>query len=202
MRSYRPGAGRQEGGAFNKLLVTLLFLGVSASAGMFVYVKSTEPLASGEAVVGVNDVLGDPTSRLTLEPNGQIYVATIVRNTGRLPVTLEGLGASDGTAQLPYVPVEMRLGNGTTPDPEASAVFTPTRLDPGTGIGILVVFAPDPGLPCGLFTEAQGSGFEYGDISVRFTTYGVGGSQTLGFDEAFFTVARPTQEACELATEG
>ena len=203
MKLYARTAGTNEGGAFAKLLVVLLIFGVSASGAMFFYVKSTEPLAFGEVVVDVNDALSDDlAARLTLEPNGQIYIATIVRNAGRFPLILEGLGAVDGTTQLPYLPVEMRLGDGTTPDPDAGTVFTPTRLDPGTGIGILIVFAANPGLLCELFTEEQGSGFEYRTITVRFSIYGVEESQTLGFDEPLFTVGRPTQEACDRVAQG
>ncbi len=186
-----------------KVIAWLLAVALVVSGGMFFFIRNMQPLALGGSEVGVNDALAsEPLDRLVLEPNGQVYVATIVRNTGRFPVNLEGIGEMDDSTQLPYLPVELRLGNGTTPSPEGSATFAPTRLDPGTGIGILVVFAANPGLLCEIFTEEQGSGFAYDTIPLRFTTYGIAGSQTLVFDETLFSVARPTQEAClEVAVE-
>ncbi len=81
------------GGALTKVLATLLVLALLASAALFVYTRSQNPLALGvDAFVGYNAALADhgtPTDPLvTLEPNGQIYVATTVRNDGTLPVTI------------------------------------------------------------------------------------------------------------------
>ena len=85
-----------HGGALTKLLATLLVLALLASAALFVYTRSQDPLALDvEASVGYNDALADhgtPTDPVVkLEPNGQIYLATMVRNVGSLPVTITGL---------------------------------------------------------------------------------------------------------------
>ena len=87
----------QRGGALTKFLATLLVLALLASAALFVYTRSQDPLALGvDATVGYNTVLADHGTTtdpvVKLEPNGQIYVATTVRNDGTLPVTITGLG--------------------------------------------------------------------------------------------------------------
>src|SRR5439155_24843957 len=101
----------REGGALTKVLATLLVLALLASAALFVYTRSQDPLALGvDASVGYNGALADhgtPTDPLVkLEPNGQIYVATTVRNERSLPVTITGLGQSPNDDQTPYIPVE------------------------------------------------------------------------------------------------
>ena len=131
-----------DGGALTKVLATLLVLALLASAALFVYTRSQDPLALGvDAFVGYNAALADhgtPTDPLvTLEPNGQIYVATTVRNDGTLPVTITGLGQSPNDDQTPYIPVELHLGDGKTANPAGSTSgFQPAKLNPGTGIGI------------------------------------------------------------------
>src|SRR5439155_892396 len=79
------------GGALTKVLATLLVLALLASAALFVYTRSQDPLAVGvDASVGYNAVLADHGTLsdplVKLEPNGQIYLATTVRNEGSLPI--------------------------------------------------------------------------------------------------------------------
>jgi len=196
----------QRGGALTKVLATLLVLALLASAALFVYTRSQDPLAlSVDPTVGYNAVLADhgtPTDPLVkLEPNGQIYLATTVRNEGSLPVTITGLGQPPSDEQTPYIPVELHLGDGKTADPVAgTSGFEPVRLNPGTGIGILVVFAANSKLVCSVFTDtSEGSGTEIRAFTLKYTTYGIPDSQTLDVGHTLVSVARPTRTECEQA---
>ncbi|TMK36817.1 MAG: hypothetical protein E6G58_04670 [Actinobacteria bacterium] len=199
----------REGGALTKVLATLLVLALLASAALFVYTRSQDPLALGvDASVGYNAVLADhgtPSDPLVkLEPNGQIYLATTVRNEGSLPITITGLGQPPADEQTPYVPVELHLGDGKTADPAGSTSgFEPTRLNPGTGIGVLVVFAANSKLICSVFTDtSEGSGTEIRSFTLKYTTYGIPDSQTLDVGHTLVAVARPTRTECEQALGG
>jgi len=199
----------REGGALTKVLATLLVLALLASAALFVYTRSQDPLAVGvDASVGYNAVLADhgtPSDPLVkLEPNGQIYLATTVRNEGSLPITITGLGQPPADEQTPYVPVELHLGDGKTADPAGSTSgFEPTRLNPGTGIGVLVVFAANSKLICSVFTDtSEGSGTEIRSFTLKYTTYGIPDSQTLDVGHTLVAVARPTRTECEQALGG
>ena len=197
------------GGALTKVLATLLVLALLASAALFVYTRSQNPLALGvDATVGYNAALADhgtPTDPLVkLEPNGQIYLATTVRNDGSLPVTITGLGQPPDDEQTPYIPVELHFGDGKTANPAASTSgFEPARLNPGTGIGILVVFAANAKLVCSVFTDtSEGSGTEIRSFTIKYTTYGIPDSQTLDVGHTLVSVARPTRADCEQALTG
>jgi hypothetical protein len=199
----------QRGGALTKFLATLLVLALLASAALFVYTRSQDPLAlSVDAAVGYNTVLADHGTTtdpvVKLEPNGQIYLATTVRNEGTLPVTITGLGTPPDEEQTPYIPVELHLGDGKTADPAASpSGFEPQKLDPGTGIGILVVFAANAKLICSVFTDtSEGSGTEIRSFTLKYTTYGIPDSQTLDVGHTLVAVARPTRTECEQALSG
>jgi hypothetical protein len=160
-----------------------------------------------DATVGYNTVLADhgtPTDPVVkLEPNGQIYVATTVRNEGTLPITITGLGTPPDEEQTPYIPVELHLGDGKTADPANTSGFEPTKLNPGTGIGILVVFAANAKLICSVFTDtSEGSGTEIRSFTLKYTTYGIPDSQTLDVGHTLVAVARPTRTECEQALGG
>lgn len=194
-----------EGGALAKLLGWLLVLAIVASVGLYAYVQSQEPLAVGDASVGWNDAVQRVTAPkgtdVVLTRNGQIYVATTVRNTGRLPVTLQGLGDLGDTAQAPYIPVQILLGTGTNVDPTAGATFSPVKLAAGSGVGVLLVFAPNPDLVCRLFTDTRnGPGTSVQSFPLRYSTFGIDATQILSFAEPVVTIAQPTLQECERAT--
>jgi hypothetical protein len=207
--AYAPGMvrpGGERGGAFARLLGTLLVLLLLASAGLFVYTRTQDPLSVNEdAAIGFNAALadhGDPAAPVVqLEPNGQIYLATTVRNDGSLPITITGLGEPPDEEQTPYIPVEIRLGDGKSTDPNASATFAATKLGSGGGVGILIVYAANPKLICSLFTDtSEGSGTQIQRFTLKYTTYGIPDTQTLDLGRAFADVARPTRAECEDAT--
>lgn len=194
-----------EGGALAKVLGWLLVLAVAGSVGVYAYVRTQEPLALGDTSVGWNDPVqraGAPDGAdVVLTRNGQIYVATTVRNTGRLPATLQGLGDLGDTAQAPYIPVEILLGTGSSVDPAAAAAFSPVGLAARSGIGVLLVFAPNPDLVCRLFTDTRnGPGTSLLSFPIRYSTLGIDATQVLSFAEPVVTVAQPTQQECERAT--
>jgi hypothetical protein len=209
--AYAPrmdGPEGERGGALARLLGALLVLLLLASAGLFIYTRTQDPLSVGpDAAIGFNEALadhGDPTAPVVkLEPNGQIYLATTVRNDGSLPITITGIGKPPDEEQTPYIPVELRLGDGESTDPAASASFTPTKLGSGEGIGVLVVFAGNSKLICSLFTEtSEGSGTEIHAFTLDYTTFGIPDTQTLDLGRAFADVARPTRTECVQALGG
>jgi hypothetical protein len=202
-RMTRPAGER--GGALTRLLATLLVLVLLASGGLFVYTRTQDPLSVGsEASIGFNAVLADhgPDTApvVQLEPNGQIYVATVIRNDGSLPITITGLGPPSDEEQTPYIPVEIRLGDGKTTDPNAAAGFTSKELGSGEGVGILVTYAANSKLICTLFGEtSEGSGTEIRSFTIRYTTFGIPDTQTLDLGRPLATVARPTRTECAQA---
>jgi len=194
-----------EGGVLAKVLGWLLVLMVAASIGVYAYVRTQEPLALSEPTVGWNDAVQQAPAPegadVVLTVNGQIYVATTVRNTGRLPVTLQGLGDLGDTAQAPYIPVEILLSTGASVDPASAATFSPVRLAHQSGVGVLVVYAPNPDLVCRLFTDTRnGPGTSLQSFPIRYATFGIDATQVLSFAEPVVTVAQPTQQECESAT--
>jgi len=195
----------EHGGALAKLLGTLIVLLLLVSGGLFAYTRTQNPLGVDEnAGVGFNGALADHGTQsppvVQLEPNGQIYLATTVRNDGDLPITITGLGQPPDEQQTPYIPVGLYLGDGTTTDPNAAVPFSPTKLQPKTGIGILVQYAANSKLICSLFTDtSEGSGTDIKSFTLKYTTFGIPDTQTLDLGRAFVTVARPTRTQCEQA---
>jgi hypothetical protein len=213
--SERPAGGpyaprmtfsSQRGGAVLRLIVALVVLLLLASAGLFVYTRTQDPLSvSEDAAVGFNAVLADhgPATApvVKLEPNGQIYLATTVLNDGSLPITITGLGPPQDEEQTPYIPVEIRLGDGTSTDPNSAVQLTSKKLGSGEGVGVLVVYAANVNLICSLFTDtSEGSGTEIRSFTLRYTTFGIPDTQTLDVGRPLVSVARPTRTECEQAT--
>jgi type II secretory pathway pseudopilin PulG len=201
---------RQDGGTLTRVLVTLLVFAVLIFAGLYFFTKAQHPLALGNAVdatVAFSDVLRnqgtDIDPKITLAPNGQVYVATTVHNTGDQTVTLEGLGTVPVEPEVPYIPVDLRLGDGIATDTAATTPFTNTPLPPGGSVGVLVLYVVNPSLNCTLFTDlSAGSGTEIASFPMRFTTFGIENQQTLSFTKAIVTVERPTRADCDAATGG
>ena len=200
----------QDGGVLTKLLITLLVIAVLLFGGLYFFTKAQSPLALGDDIdvhLAFSDVLqnqGTTTEpKVALEPNGQIFIATTIHNTGRSTVTLTGLGTVGDESDVPYIPVEVRLGDGTATDQTATAPFTSTRLPPGGSVGVLVTYAVNPNLNCSLFSDlSAGSGTEIRSFPMRFTTYGIEDEQTLSFKHGIVTVERPTRAGCGAALGG
>ena len=195
----------ERGGTMLRLIATLFVLFLLATAGLFVYTRTQDPLSvSEDATIGFNSVLtdhGDDAAPVVqLEPNGQIYVATTIHNDGSLPITITGFGLPSDAEQTPYVPVAIDLGDGKTADPNAATHFTSKKLGSGEGVGVLITYAANVNLICSLFTEtSEGAGTEIRSFTVKYTTLGIPDTQALDVGRTLATVARPTREECSQA---
>jgi hypothetical protein len=182
---------RESGGALAKLLVTLVVIAVLVSAALYVYGTRQRPLELGRAVPArANAASG---SSVTLDADGTLRVATVVRNDGRLPVTLEGLGDQP---RGPLVATSLGLGDGH--DPRSAAAFAPMALDPGTGVGIVLVFAPDPGA-CARLGDDATVAMPFPAVVLRFSSYGVTATDTVRPEDAPAVVGMTT-DVCRGAT--
>jgi len=164
---------QQSGGAIAKLLVFLLLLAVVLSAALYAYGRRQQPLAIGRLTPAPANVAGART--VHLDRDGLLRVATIVRNDGRLPVTIEGVAASAATTD-PLMVTSLGLGDGA--DASAAAGFAPVALDPGEGVGIVITFGMNPDFPCDRLAGDPGTE-PLPPVPVRFSSYGVNGTQTL-----------------------
>jgi len=198
----------ERGGVLLKIVLIALIALVGASIAFYWYVRRQEPLALGKVEVGWNDVVeATVTDRpgeapeVDLESGGRIYVATFVKNTGRFPVTLEGLAEPTGRTTLEYTPVAMFRSDGDSTDPGLASPAEPVSLDPGEGVGVLVVFAPNPDLDCEqLPSEDPGAGQAIASFPVRFTAYGIPITQSVAAERPFVTVATPSMDICRRVT--
>ena len=184
----------QSGGAVAKVLGLLLVLALLASAALYVYGSRQQPLAIGDLTAAKANV-GRDGSSVTLDDNGSVAFATIVRNDGRLPVTLEGVAAPTGKPE-PLLVTSIGLGDGS--DASAAAVFTPSSLDPGTGIGIVLVIGANPAYPCERLSADPNVATPLPPIALRFSSYGVTGTQTLPITDAPDVVGL-TRRVCSAA---
>ena len=206
MLSPMTHASDDRGGALLRLIATLFVLFLLASAGLFIYTRTQDPLSLGaDATIGFNAALADhgpsEAPEVQLEPNGQIYLATTVQNDGSLPITITGLGPPSDEEQTPYIPVDIKIGDGKSTDPNQAATFTSHKLPSGTGVGVLITYAANPNLLCTLFTDtSEGGGTTIQSFTLKYTTYGIPATQTLDVGRALATVARPTRTECEQAT--
>jgi hypothetical protein len=195
----------QSGGIATKLLVGLFVVAIVASIGAYLFLRNDTPLAlSPDATVDVNRAVEEAAvatdDGVVLTRGGEVYVATFVRNDGRFPVTLQGVGDLGEIDAVPYIPSGLRLGDGSTPDPDGTAVFSPQTLDPGEGIGVLVIYTPNPDLRCQVLPEEPvGRGTAIDGFPLEGSVYGVTFTQDLEASEPFARVAPATQAECEAA---
>jgi hypothetical protein len=187
----------ETGGVFAKILGLLVVLAVLAGAALYLYGKQQQPLSFDGVHVATSDHLRDPSS-VAVTRGTEIFVATIVHNDGRLPITLQGLSEATAGKTDPYVPVSMALGDGRTPDP-ATEGFTPPSLDPGNGIGIVITFQLNPSLACSRFTDTPGGPLPLPPVGLRFASYGVETTQSVPLGKGAPTVEGPTRARCEAA---
>jgi len=178
MTPLAEGQANEEGGVITKFLGLLLVLGIIATAALYVYGKNQQPLSAEGAHVATSDG-GRQSGRIPVAPGRSVYVATIVRNDGPLPVTLEGLAQVDASETDAYIPISMQLGDGKTPAP-ADGAFEPPSLDAHTGIGVVVTYAINPNLACGRFGDTPSDPAPLAAIPMQLSTYGVDTTQTLG----------------------
>jgi hypothetical protein len=101
----------------------------------------------------------------------------------------------------PYAASSIGLGDGKTANPDAAAAFTSVALKPGAGVGIFVVYEPNPGLACSNDTDTPLRTTTFGPIPLRFSTYGVESTQAIEIPGAP-EVAGFTRAQCEQAIGG
>lgn len=187
----------EHGGVVGKLLGILLVLAVCASAALYIYGKRQQPLSMRDAHVATSDGQRDPAT-VGVAPGSAVYVATIVHNDGRLPVTLEGLAPAGTSSTDAYIPISLQLGDGKTPKP-AGGAFVPPSLDPNTGIGVVVTYAINPNLSCSRFTTTPSVPTPFPPVPLRFSSYGVDTTQTVPLAQGAPTVSGITKTDCERA---
>jgi hypothetical protein len=186
----------EYGGIFTKLLGILLVVGIIATAALYIYGKRQQPLSAEGVHVGTSDG-GRQSGHIELAPGRSVYVATVVRNDGPLPVTLEGIAQAEVSPTDAYVPVSIELGDGKTPKP-VSGAFTPPSLDAHTGIGVVVTYAINPNMACARFGDTPGDPVPLAPVPMKISTYGVDTTQTLGVPGPPM-VGGITKAACERA---
>jgi hypothetical protein len=190
--------GDQDGGVLAKTLALLLIVVLLGAGAMYVYGKRQQPLSVESAALRATDT-GSGT--VMLAPDGRVYVATVVRNDGTFPVTLLGLDETPAPHDQPYAASSIGLGDGKTANPDAAAAFTSVALKPGAGVGIFVVYEPNPGLACSNDTDTPLRTTTFGPIPLRFSTYGVESTQAIEIPGAP-EVAGFTRAQCEQAIGG
>jgi hypothetical protein len=187
----------EDGGVIAKLLGILLVLAVCASAALYVYGKHQQPLSLQGAHAATGDGQRGPAT-VGVTKGSAVYVATIVHNDGRLPVTLDGLAPGAIGPTDAYVPISLALGDGKTPKP-SSAAFVPPSLGPGTGIGVVVTYTINPNLACERFTETPSDPTPLPPVPLRLSSYGVDTAQTVPLAQGAPTVSGITKTSCARA---
>jgi len=194
---------REDGGVVLRIVGWLVLLAIAASAALFIYVRTQNPLTITRATVATPH-LGTDHAALPYRADGRILVATFVRNTGRLPVTLRGVAEEASTSDDPFVATDLRLGDGETPRDDATAAFEPIAIAPGESLGVLVVYAPNRSMPCGRLPvepSAEDGNTLVDRFAVRFTVYGIERTQTVAAEDPFAIVAPVSRADCQaLAT--
>jgi hypothetical protein len=183
---------RQSGGAIAKVLVFLLLAALVVSVGLYAYGNVQQPLTM-DALTPAPANAG-PGRTVQLDGDGELRVATVVRNDGRLPVTIEGVDPSGATTD-PLVVTSLELGDGA--DPSAAAVFSPVSLDRGAGVGVVLTFGVNPDFPCDRLTGDAGAQ-PLPPVTLRFSSYGVDGTQMIVADHPP-SVTGLTRSVCEAA---
>ena len=186
----------EHGGVIGKLLGVLLLLVLLASTTLYLYGRQQQPLAVGAVHVATSHNQTDH-STVVLTKDGQVYVATVVHNDGRLPVTLQGLADVAPSNGALLVPVAIALGDGKSAGPATAAAFTPIELDPGGGVGVVVTYGPNPELTCARYGAHPGAVTDLPPVPLRFTSYGVVGIQSVALGSDAPSVAGITRTQCE-----
>lgn len=167
----------EHGGIVAKFLGLLLVLGILATAALYVYGKNRQPLSAEGVHVATSDG-GRQARQISVAPGRSVYVATLVRNDGPLPVTLEGLAPVGTSSTDAYIPISMALGDGKTPAPVGGG-FAPPTLDAHTGIGVVITYAINPNLACARFGDGPAEPVPLAPMPIKLSTYGVDTTQTL-----------------------
>ena len=192
---------REDGGIIAKLIGLALVGELILSTAMYLYGKRQQPLSIEGVHIGASAGSADAAT-VVVSKNGRVYVATVVHNDGKLPITLQGLADEAPPPDQPLRAISLALGDGKTTQPAASATFTPVGLDPGEGVGVFVVFAANPGLACDRLGDTRGAPTPFPAIPLRLTSYGVETTQSIALGKNAPDVRGLTRAECMRAVEG
>jgi hypothetical protein len=184
----------EDGGVIAKCFAVVIVLTVLAGGALYTYGKHQQPLAFDGVHTLTSDGGRDPHA-VVFARGATVSIATVVRNVGRLPVTLEGLALDPPPRTEAFIPISLGLGDGRTPTPSAMT-FAPPALDPSSGIGVVVTYGLNPNVACSQLS-APPAGETLPPVELRFSSYGVESTQLVPLDEGAPTIQGLTRDRCE-----
>jgi hypothetical protein len=175
------GRGRRSlRGVIVALVILLPVLLISA----VIYIANVDPLTTADLGLGANaatKIKYDSTdTTVSYNPHGEVYAATILHNSGLLPVRIEGLAPFRGRNWLGYYAAELRFGNGADAGPGVGRPFTPFWLGPGQNQGILITYKAVTDCSSFLSHIQHGSTGAF-ETRLRFSFLGIHRTQALSF---------------------
>ena len=189
-----PTLHDETGGVIARFLWLIVIVTVVAGGALYAYGKHQAPLAFEGTHAATNRDAHDPTS-VVFTRDATVSVATIVRNDGRLPVTVEGLSLDPAGRGDPLIPVSLGLGDGKTPTP-AATTFAPPALDPSSAIGVVITFGVNPDLSCDR-VPTSADVIPLPAVELRFSSYGIESTQAVALDAGAPTIEGLTRTRCE-----
>jgi hypothetical protein len=189
-----PSLGDERGGVVAKLLVLIVAVSVVAGGALYAYGTHQHPLAFEGSHAATDRDRDDPSS-VTFASGATVSVATVVRNEGRLPVTIEGLSLEPPGRTEPMMPVSLGLGDGRTPTPSTTD-FAPPALDPSSAIGVVITFGVNPNLSCARFGD-EAQRITLPPVELRITSFGIESTQSVALDEDAPAIGGLTRARCE-----
>jgi hypothetical protein len=111
-------------------------------------------------------------------PSTDYYVMTTMKNSGRLPISVNGLETNTDPAYLGAYAVEFRLAHGVSETANMAALsdsepFHPVDVEPGDVLAVWVHFRTGPCMLDGTLPYPPGSGTGLDDIAVKWSFFGV-----------------------------
>lgn len=191
-----PSLRDETGGVVARLLWLIVVVSVVAGGALYAYGKQQQPLAF-EGVHAAIDGDAHGSASVVFARDATVSIATVVRNVGRFPVTLEGLALDPPNRSDALIAVSLGLGDGRTPTPSATT-FSPPALDPSSAIGIVITFGVNPNLSCE-HVPVRPVPMSLPPVELRFSSYGVESTQAVRLGDGGPTVEGLTRERCQEA---
>jgi hypothetical protein len=184
----------ETGGVIARLLWMFVIVSVLAGGVLYAYGKNQRPLAFEGTHAAAGTDAHAPTS-VAFGRGATVSIATIVRNDGRLPVTLEGLALDPPDRTEPLIPESLGLGDGRTPTP-STITFSPPELEPSSAIGVVITFGVNPSLSCER-VPTSATPVALPAVDLRFSSYGIESTQAVALDHGAPTITGFTRSRCE-----
>ncbi len=189
-----PSVRDEAGGVVAKFFAFAVVLVVLAGGALYTYGKHQQPLAFDGVHAMSGDGEHDPQA-VAFAQGTTISIATVVRNVGRVPVTLEGLALDPPDRSDALVPISLGLGDGHSPTLSATT-FAPPALEPSSGIGVVVTYGVNPNLSCSQL-PAVAADETLPPVELRFSSYGVESTQLVPLDDGAPTIHGLTRDRCQ-----